>query len=305
MDLEAVRTFLVAADTGRFQEAAALLAVTQQAVSKRIAALERDLGVPLFTRSSRGAVLTIDGQAFLPHARDLIRVADRAEAAVRPGRRTLRVDVVNRRIAAAVLLQDFHRRHSHVPLDVLTLDVPAAAAVAEVEAGTIDATFHALKTRLEPPLTATRVISEPHELLVGPHHPLANAKSVTPKELARHPIQMRGLTPGTEWAEYYEAFAAAFDLSIDLTAPVFGNEAFLDELATSPTLSTLIGARSRYLWPDRYDLRRVPIRSPSPVYPMWLITHRDNPHTGLTRLRHYLAERHTPIAGAWLPAAYA
>lgn len=35
-----VRTFVVAADVGRFQEAAAELAVTQQAVSKRIAALD-------------------------------------------------------------------------------------------------------------------------------------------------------------------------------------------------------------------------------------------------------------------------
>lgn len=66
MDLDTVRTFVAAADAGQFQEAAAELAVTQQAVSKRIAALERDLGVRLFTRTARGVELTIDGQAFLP-----------------------------------------------------------------------------------------------------------------------------------------------------------------------------------------------------------------------------------------------
>ncbi|MFD8653254.1 LysR family transcriptional regulator, partial [Streptomyces mirabilis] len=87
MDLDSVRTFVVAADAGQFQEAAAELAVTQQAVSKRIAALERNLGVRLFTRTARGAELTIDGQAFLPHARELLRVAERAVASVRPGRR--------------------------------------------------------------------------------------------------------------------------------------------------------------------------------------------------------------------------
>src|ERR687887_1726174 len=99
MDLDTVRTFVAAADAGRFQEAAAELAVTQQAVSKRIAALERDLGVRLFTRTPRGARLTIDGQAFLPHARELLRVAERADASVRPGRRDLRVDVVIMRVA--------------------------------------------------------------------------------------------------------------------------------------------------------------------------------------------------------------
>lgn len=93
MDLEAVRTFVAAADLGQFQGAADDLEVTQQAVSKRIAALEKELGVRLFTRTARGAQLTVDGQAFLPHARTLLHTAERAAAAVRPGQRPLRVDV--------------------------------------------------------------------------------------------------------------------------------------------------------------------------------------------------------------------
>jgi biotin operon repressor len=58
VDLDAVRTFVAAADAGQFQEAATDLSITQQAVSKRIAALEQDLGVRLFTRTARGARLT-------------------------------------------------------------------------------------------------------------------------------------------------------------------------------------------------------------------------------------------------------
>src|ERR1035437_7893309 len=84
MDLDAVRTFVAVVDTGRFAAAADDLSVTQQAVSKRIAALEKDLAVRLFTRTARGARLTIDGQAFLPHARDLLQAAERAAASVRP-----------------------------------------------------------------------------------------------------------------------------------------------------------------------------------------------------------------------------
>ena len=72
MDLDAVRTFVVAAETGRLQDAATTLSVTQQAVSKRVAALEKELAVRLFTRTARGVRLTIDGQAFLPHARALL-----------------------------------------------------------------------------------------------------------------------------------------------------------------------------------------------------------------------------------------
>ena len=92
VDLQAVRTFVAVSDAGQFSEAAAELSITQQAVSKRIAALEKDLGVWLFTRTARGAELTVDGQAFLPHARDLLQAEERAAASVRPGRRALRVD---------------------------------------------------------------------------------------------------------------------------------------------------------------------------------------------------------------------
>ena len=117
VDLNAVRTFVAAADAGQFQQAAAELSISQQAVSKRIAALERDLGVQLFTRTPRGARLTIDGQAFLPHARDLLGAAERAAASVRPGRRALRVDVIGRGLAPAALLRDFHRAHPDIALD--------------------------------------------------------------------------------------------------------------------------------------------------------------------------------------------
>jgi DNA-binding transcriptional LysR family regulator len=306
VDLDAVRTFVAAADTGQFQEAAATLSITQQAVSKRIAALENDLDVRLFTRTARGAQLTVDGQAFLPHARELLRVEARADASVRPGRRALRIDVVNRRTAPAVLVQDFYRMHPEVELDVVTLTGDVDAAIAAVEAGTIDATFHAVRVpaqQLPDAIRTARVIDDSHQLLVGPGHALANARAVTPGQLAGHRIWMPGMAPGTEWAAYYDELAVAFGLTIDVVGPVFGNEALLAEIADSPELATLVGEGSRYLWPDSYDLRRIPVRGPAPVYPMSLIWRDDNPHPGLMKLRDYLASRRVdaPDAEVWLP----
>jgi len=306
VDLDAVRTFVAAADAGRFQDAAASLSITQQAVSKRIAALEKDLGVRLFTRTARGAQLTIDGQAFLPHARELLRVEARADASVRPGRRALRVDVHSRRIAPAVLLQDFHRTHPRIELDVVTLDADVHAATAAVEAGTIDATFHAVTVparQLPGAIRTARVIDEHHEVLVGPRHALANARAITPAELAEHRIWMPGMAAGTEWASYYDELAAAFGLTIDGVGPVFGNEALLAEIADSSELATLAGERTRYLWPDSYDLRRIPVRDPAPVYPMSLIWRDDNPHPALSKLRDYLSSRRvdTPDEKVWMP----
>jgi len=305
VDLEAVRTFVAVADAGQFREAAADLSITQQAVSKRIAVLEKDLEVRLFTRTARGAQLTIDGQAFLPHARELLRVAERADASVRPGRRALRVDVVNRRIVAAWLLQDFYRTHPEIALDAVTLDADVDGAIAAVEAGTIDATFHAVPPQRQLPaaIKAARVIDEPHQLLIGPRHPLANARAVTPEQLAGHRIWMPGLGARGEVAAYYDELATTFGVTIDVVGPVFGNEALLAEIADSADLATLVGEGSRYLWPDSYDLRRVPIRDPTPVYPMSLIWRDDNPHPALVELRGYLDSRRTdpPATDVWIP----
>lgn len=298
VDLDAVRTFVAAADAGQFQEAAVDLAITQQAVSKRIATLEKDLGVRLFTRTARGSQLTIDGQAFLPHARELLRIAQRATASVRPGRRALRVDVINRRIAPSVLLRDFHRVYPEIELDVVTL-FDAEEAIAAIQSGTIDASFRALK-RIPAGIEAARALDEPHQLLTGPGHELASARVVTLKELVGHRIWIPGSAPGTEWAAYYDELAAAFGLTIDAAGPNFGTEALLDVIAGSTTLTTLVGEQTRLAWPADYDLRRITVRDPAPVYPHSLIWRADNPHPALRTLRSHLGTS-SPAAGTWAP----
>jgi DNA-binding transcriptional LysR family regulator len=147
------------------------------------------------------------------------------------------------------------------------------------------------------------MIDEPHQLLVGPRHALANARSVRPAQLAGHRIWMPGLGARGEVAVYYEELATAFGLTIDGVGPVFGNEALLAEIADSSDLGTLVGERSRYLWPDSYGLRRIPVRDPAPVYPMSLIWRDDNLHPALVTLRDYLSLRHTnsPDTDTWLP----
>ncbi|MFD9821203.1 LysR family transcriptional regulator [Streptomyces violascens] len=304
MDLNAVRTYVAVADAGRFQQAAADLAITQQAVSKRIASLEKELGVRLFTRTPRGARPTMDGQAFLPHARALLQAEERAAASVRPGRRALRIDVIGRRLAPADLLRDFHRARPGTEFDVVTL-FDADAAFAAVLSGTIDASFRAVtlpERQLPEGIATARVHDEPVQLVTGPDHAFATARSVTPAELAGHRIWMPGLVAGTEWAAYYEDLAAAFGLTIEATGPDFGTEPLLDTIADSPTLATLVGEQTRFAWPADQGLRRIPFVDPTPVYPHSLIWHRDNPHPALTALRGHLARRHHPNHLSWTPS---
>ncbi|MCQ4081044.1 LysR family transcriptional regulator [Streptomyces sp. RB6PN25] len=305
MDLDAVRTFVAAADAGRFQDAAAELSITQQAVSKRIATLERILRVRLFTRTARGAKLTIDGQSFLPHARDLLRAEERAVASVCPGRRALRVDVIGRRLAPAALLRDFHRAHPEVELDVVTL-FDADAAIDAIRSGTIDASFRAVTMpgrQLPDDIGVVRAFDEPVQLLTGPAHELAAARAVTPAELVGHRIWMPGIVPGTEWAAYYDALAAAFGLTIEITGPDFGTEPLLDTIADSRSLATFVGEQTRLVWPADHGLRRIAVRDPAPVYPHSLVWHRDNPRPTLAALRDHLCSGHFEHSDAetWTP----
>ncbi|MEU1513893.1 LysR family transcriptional regulator [Streptomyces sp. NPDC005811] len=305
MDLEAVRTFVAVVEAGQFQKAAADLSITQQAVSKRIAALERSLGVRLFTRAARGTELTIDGQAFLPHARELLRVTERAVASVRPGRRPLRVDVIASRGAASGLMRDFHRAHPGIELDVVML-FEMDTAVAAIRSGTIDASFRAVAVPGRPlpeDIGSVRVLDEPLQLLTGPAHALASAQSVTLAQLVGHRIWMPGIVPGTEWGAYYDDLVAEFGLTIEATGPNFGSDALLDTIADTPALATFMGEHTRLIWPAGHGLRRIPVTDPTPVYPHSLLWHRDNPHPALTTLRAHLAtttaDRDT--TGVWTP----
>lgn len=305
MDITAVRTFVAAADAGQFQEAAAALAVTQQAVSKRIAALEDDLGVRLFVRTPRGARLTADGQAFLPHARGLLQAVEHAAASVRPDSRPLRVDVIHRRVSVAGLLRDFHHTHPDVELDVLTL-FTVDEAVDALRSGTIDATFRTVTVpgrELPDDIEAVPVLDERLFVVAGPDHELATAEALTPAQLAGHRIWIPGAVPGTEWTAYYDEFAAEFGLSIDALGAYFGIGHMLDTIADSATVVTLLSEETPAVWPATYDLRRIPLRDPTPVYPHFLLWHTANRHPGLTALRHHLATRRTtPERGeVWKP----
>lgn len=306
MDLTAVRTFVTAVDAEQFQEAAVTLSITPQAVSKRIAVLEKDLGVPLFHRTARGARLTIDGQAFLPHARALLEAEERAAASVRPGRRALRVDAIGRRLSVAGLLRGFHRAHPDVELDVVTL-LDSGTAIAAVRSGTIDATFRAVTMpgrELPDGVEATPVFDEPLQLFTGPAHEFAAAGAITPAQLAGRRIWMPGNIPGTEWAAYYDEFAAAFGFTLDVIGPDFGIEPLLDTIADSSTLGTFVSEQTPLVWPAGHDLRRIPLHDPTPVYPHSLLWHTDNQHPALAALRAHLAAAYPgrPDGETWTPA---
>ena len=84
MDVKRLRAFVVVAEQGTVLRAAQALHVTQPALSRQIAGLERDLGFKLFARVGRRLVLTELGEQLLDDSRNLLAHVGSARRA-RPG----------------------------------------------------------------------------------------------------------------------------------------------------------------------------------------------------------------------------
>src|SRR5438128_7626406 len=83
MDSDALLTFLTVHRRGGISSAAKALHRSQPAISRRIALLERELGVPLFERIAGRTVLSSAGRVMVPYAERAVAAAQDAEKAVR------------------------------------------------------------------------------------------------------------------------------------------------------------------------------------------------------------------------------
>lgn len=79
MDFQKIQCFLAVAKDLNFSKAARHLYMSQSSVSYQIQALERELGVPLFSRSTTSTALTEAGKQFLPDAKKLNQVYQHIE----------------------------------------------------------------------------------------------------------------------------------------------------------------------------------------------------------------------------------
>lgn len=297
MDIDAVRTFLAVAAAGQGQAAADDLRLTQQGVSRRLRRLEDELGVELFVRGPRGSSLTVDGQAFMPHAEEVVRTHDRAMDSVQKTRRPMRIDVLNYRTAPADLLRRFHDAAPQEQIEAITLpNAKGSEAFQALLTHDIDATFRYVpdSSRLPSQLEAVRAIHDPHQLLVGPKHPLARRRSLEMNELQGRRIWIPGIRPGTEWHTFYAELSETHGLTIEPLGPNFGTEHLLDVIAESADLSSLVGQHTRLIWPSHYRLRRIPLTPPTP-YPHFLVHRRDDTRPQLAALKSFI-ERDLPLA---------
>lgn len=119
--LRELRFFVTAADAGSFTDAAAQLYVSQAAVSRTIAGLEKTVGDRLLRRVPRGCELTSTGQQILPHARRVLAEGEKFTEFL-----TSRHDVLRLGYAWAALgrhttrlQRDWAQRHDAIGLELV------------------------------------------------------------------------------------------------------------------------------------------------------------------------------------------
>lgn len=124
ISLNALRAFDASARFLSFTRAASELCVTQAAISHQIKALEAQLGVSLFRRTTRGLVLTDEGAALAPALAEAFQRIERALEALSQGgpREVLTIGVVSGFALGFLMerLKDFRTRYPFVDLRLLT-----------------------------------------------------------------------------------------------------------------------------------------------------------------------------------------
>jgi len=88
MELHDLNLLLTIARTGSLSGAARQLDLAPMAVSRRLAALERELGVRLVHRTTRSVALTPEGETFVPYAQAMVEAEEAARAALAPANAT-------------------------------------------------------------------------------------------------------------------------------------------------------------------------------------------------------------------------
>lgn len=169
-----LRAFLAVAEELHFTRAAARLFVAQQALSRDIRRLERELGAELFVRTTRQVSLTPDGERLLPYARRALDAHDALAAAFSGGpARPLLVDLNSDGTTAARVLERARELAPECEL-MARFESGLTWAASEILAGRLDVSFGraaGLAPGVRAGLSVQPVRYEPMALMLQASHP--------------------------------------------------------------------------------------------------------------------------------------
>lgn len=202
MDSNSLRAFLTIVDQGSFSEAAEVLHLTQPAISKRLAALENQLGTKLIDRSHREIRLTDAGTRLLPHARKILDEIHNARVALSAddGEISGELEIIaSHHIGLHHLpnwLRRFSREYPEVRLNLQFME--SDAAYAQMLKRNAELAFVTLSDSMGSQFVVFEQWSDPMAFVVGRDHELSGKVSASLEDLAHYPA----LLPDTTTATY-------------------------------------------------------------------------------------------------------
>jgi DNA-binding transcriptional LysR family regulator len=191
MDLKQLEFALAVVEEGGFTAAARRLHTVQSTVSSMVSALERDLGVTLFVRTTRQVRLTEAGVAFVPAARRALAAAQEVRAAARatvPGLHGTVTVGTMQGLWPGLQRGMLAMSKEHPDVIVELRQAPAAVMQEEIRNGTLDLAVVALTSQEERGLASRLLWQEPMVLVTGRAEPLADDDPVPLSAVAGRPF---------------------------------------------------------------------------------------------------------------------
>jgi DNA-binding transcriptional LysR family regulator len=198
MDLADVGVFVEAARAGSLAGAARRLGITPMAASRRMAALEQEVGARLVHRTTRALSLTVEGEAFLPHAQAMLEGEAAARAAIRPsdagasGLLRVTASAAFGRKVVAPAAATFMHANPEVSVDLLLTD-----SIVDIVAGGIDLAIRIAPLR-DNSLVARRLADNPRALYAAPGYLERRGVPARLADLAEH--ECLTMSGATHWA---------------------------------------------------------------------------------------------------------
>jgi DNA-binding transcriptional LysR family regulator len=186
MDSDALNTFLTVHRRGGISSAAKALHRSQPAISRRIALLEQELGMPLFERIAGRTVLSDAGRVMVPYAERAVAAAQDAENAVRalaqPDSGPVALAVVGTLAGGRLsgILKRFATEHPGVDLSLRTATSAEISGLIRRGEAMIGLRFDRDRSR---DLDCELLFAEPLQVVCAPDHPRAGRRVARLAEL--------------------------------------------------------------------------------------------------------------------------
>ncbi|GAU67947.1 putative LysR family transcriptional regulator [Streptomyces sp. NBRC 110611] len=307
-DPRLLRAFAAAAEELHFTRAAARLYIAQQALSRDIRRLERELGTTLFVRTTRQVTLTPDGERLLPYARRVLAAHEELAAAFRPApERPLLVDVGAPVGTAHRVLTEARGRVPDSCELVARFHTGLTGAAAELAAGRLDVSFGryaGLPPAVRAGLDHQPVRLEPMAVLLAEDHPLAARSAVPLAALAGETLYAgAGNARTAEWTELAARLFAGRGIAMAEPFPEIDGAQEFVRVVRKRGWSVL--ASVEFIEVPGMVLR--PVVDPVPLSPVSMVWRRGLRHPGLGALRSVARELTreggwlTLPEGGWLP----